>query len=45
MAGTAEILVAKQRHGPIGKVRLQFTGETTKFTSLDKHHDSDDAPF
>ena len=45
VAGTAEILVAKQRHGPIGKVRLQFTGETTKFTSLDKHHDSDDAPF
>ncbi len=29
--GTAEIMVAKQRHGPIGKVTLRFDGNTTKF--------------
>jgi len=44
-AGIAEVIVAKQRHGPIGKIRLQFTGETTKFANLDTRHGSDDAPF
>jgi replicative DNA helicase len=29
--GLAEILVAKQRHGPIGEVKLRFAAETTKF--------------
>ncbi|HEV2263997.1 MAG TPA: DnaB-like helicase C-terminal domain-containing protein, partial [Stellaceae bacterium] len=29
--GLAEIHVAKQRHGPIGKVTLRFDGNTTKF--------------
>jgi replicative DNA helicase len=29
----AEIIVAKQRHGPIGKVTLQFEGETTRFSN------------
>ena len=32
--GTAEVLVSKQRHGPIGKVTLRFDGETTKFSSF-----------
>jgi replicative DNA helicase len=31
---TAEIIIGKQRHGPIGKVRLRFDGETTKFEEL-----------
>jgi replicative DNA helicase len=31
---TAEVLVSKQRHGPIGKVTLRFDGETTKFSSF-----------
>ncbi len=44
-AGIAEVIVAKQRHGPIGKIRLQFTGETTKFANLDTRHGGDDAPF
>lgn len=29
--GLAEVLVAKQRHGPIGEIKLRFTAETTKF--------------
>jgi len=29
----AEVLVAKQRHGPIGEVKLRFVAETTKFES------------
>jgi replicative DNA helicase len=28
----AEVLVAKQRHGPVGKITLQFEGKTTKFS-------------
>jgi replicative DNA helicase len=30
--GTAEILIAKQRHGPIGSVTLTFEAEITKFS-------------
>jgi replicative DNA helicase len=29
--GTAEIIIGKQRNGPIGKKRLTFLGEYTKF--------------
>ena len=32
--GTAEIIIAKQRNGPIGTVRLAFLGEYTRFESL-----------
>lgn len=31
---TAEVIVAKQRHGPVGTVRLSFRGEFTKFGNL-----------
>jgi replicative DNA helicase len=29
--GTADIIIAKQRHGPIGTVKLHFEPETTRF--------------
>ena len=32
--GTGEVIIAKQRHGPIGKVTLRFDGETTKFDNF-----------
>ncbi len=31
---TAEVIVAKQRHGPIGTVKLYFDGQLTKFGDL-----------
>lgn len=31
---TAEVIVSKQRHGPIGSVRLAFHGEYTRFSDL-----------
>lgn len=37
--GLAEVLVAKQRHGPTGTVNLMFQGEFTRFGDLDIHHD------
>jgi replicative DNA helicase len=33
VTGLAEVIVAKQRHGPIGKVTLMFDGDTTKFAN------------
>ena len=32
--GTGEVIIAKQRHGPIGKVTLRFDGERTKFENF-----------
>jgi replicative DNA helicase len=32
VSGTGEVIIAKQRHGPIGKVTLKFDGATTKFS-------------
>ncbi|EXC29732.1 replicative DNA helicase [Acinetobacter radioresistens] len=33
-AGTAEIIIGKQRNGPIGSVRLAFEGQYTRFSNL-----------
>ncbi len=33
--GLSEVIVAKQRHGPIGTVRLAFEGAATKFSNRD----------
>ena len=42
----AEIIIAKQRHGPIGKLELYFNALLTKFDNLDKIHEpADDPPF
>ena len=34
VAGIGEVIIGKQRHGPTGTVRLQFTGEFTRFADL-----------
>ena len=34
VAGRAEVIVGKQRHGPTGTVNLQFDAEVTRFSSL-----------
>ena len=34
ITGTAELIVGKQRHGPIGTVKLAFRAERTRFSDL-----------
>ena len=34
VSGKAEVIIAKQRHGPTGTVELQFDGSITKFSNL-----------
>ena len=36
----AEIIVAKQRHGPIGSVKLFFDGQFSRFSDLDESHEA-----
>lgn len=36
VAGIAEVIIGKQRHGPIGKVELKFEEKFTKFSNLDR---------
>lgn len=33
----AECIIAKQRHGPIGTVKLQFNGDFTRFSNLEHY--------
>lgn len=35
---TAEVVIAKQRHGPIGIEKLYFDPNMTRFSDLEKHH-------
>jgi len=37
-AGKAEVIIAKQRHGPTGTVSLSFQGEFTRFSDLAEEH-------
>jgi replicative DNA helicase len=32
--GKAEVIIGKQRHGPIGTVKLAFNADITKFGNL-----------
>ncbi|MCB1400000.1 MAG: replicative DNA helicase, partial [Rhodobacteraceae bacterium] len=34
--GKAEVIIGKQRHGPIGSVELAFEGRFTRFSDLAK---------
>ncbi len=34
MAGRAEVIIGKQRHGPTGTIELQFEAEVTRFSSI-----------
>ena len=34
VSGKAEVIIGKQRHGPIGTVQLQFEGNVTRFSDL-----------
>jgi replicative DNA helicase len=36
--GKAEIIIGKQRHGPIGSVELSFEGQFTRFGNLVKSY-------
>ncbi len=46
VANKAEVIVAKQRHGPIGMRELHFIGEFTRFSDLaDPERLPDDVPF
>lgn len=39
-AGTSEVIVAKNRHGELGTVKLAWLGEFTQFTSLETHRNA-----
>jgi replicative DNA helicase len=43
--GTAEIIIGKQRNGPIGSVRLAFIGNLTKFENLAPERYAQFAPY
>jgi replicative DNA helicase len=43
-AGKAEVIVAKQRHGPTGIVHLAFEGQYTKFDNLPADEDRPGGP-
>jgi len=43
--GTAEIIVSKQRHGPIGTVKLAFDARLTRFGNLEYDTSRASAPF
>jgi replicative DNA helicase len=43
--GKAEVIVAKQRHGPTGIVRLAFEGQFTKFDNLPADNDGPGPAF
>jgi len=43
-AGTAEILIRKQRNGPTGMTRVTFLGQYTKFENFSPDYYADDQP-
>ncbi len=45
LKGMAELILAKQRNGPTGRVKLAFLNRYTKFENLASDTGEDDAPF
>src|SRR5450755_220427 len=45
LKGIAELILAKQRNGPTGRVKLAFLNRFTKFENLTADTGEDDAPF
>ena len=43
VANTASVIIAKQRHGPVGTIDLYFEGALTRFGDLDRQYSEDDA--
>ncbi|ADL08960.1 replicative DNA helicase [Thermosediminibacter oceani] len=41
----AEVIIAKQRNGPTGKVELVWLSQYTKFVSIEKHRQSEAAKY
>ena len=37
----AELIIAKQRHGPTGRIKLFFEAEFTRFADLDAKHSTE----
>ena len=44
-AGTAEIIIAKQRNGPLGSVHLAFLGQYTRFDNLAAGYEPPNEPI
>ncbi len=44
-AGKAELIIAKQRNGPIGNIELQFSKRHTRFNNLAHISDDQDVPM
>ena len=40
-----EVIIAKQRNGPTGTIKLQFDGGTTRFHNLAEGAGAQEAPF
>jgi replicative DNA helicase len=45
LKGVAELIIAKQRNGPIGRIKLAFINRYTKFENLAADTGEDDVPF
>jgi replicative DNA helicase len=41
---TASVIIAKQRHGPVGTIDLHFDGRFARFSDYTRQHDGDDFP-
>ncbi len=42
--GAAELIIAKHRNGPLGRIQLRFIGETTRFIDVDDQNRPDEEP-